>query len=53
MGDGKWAVNLTRIFSESRIIFNESEKEDNSECVFFESVKVAPLGRFFLLFNNF
>lgn len=46
------AGDLTHIFSKSTISLNESEKEDNSECIFFESVKVAPLGRFFLIFNN-
>jgi hypothetical protein len=31
---------------------NESEKEDNSLGYFFESVKIAPLGRFFLYLNK-
>ena len=45
-------TKFDRLFFERTIGVNESEKEDNLGGNLFESVKVAPLGRFFLYLNN-
>lgn len=44
-------MKFDRIFRECTIVSDESETK-NLRRSFFESVKIAPMGRFFLYLNN-